>query len=335
MEHARRTGAWLACTACSAIALSGATLLHTNALIQQVSLHCATQDSDICRHFMPWLWICFVFFLIGMFALAMWFARRTRLASRLAPILSVALLMAAGYSVWLWIRPSEPTLTQENTGLATPRTNDLSIRIERAGAQAKPDSLRPGGHNPFPDLPQSRDGLPLDDDPFVATSKAEQSWLDRNGYPNAKQWAAYTHAPDLQLREAAERGDRGAKAMFAHRRLMAGDDAAVTDLLTEGARGSGFALDMLASYLASSRGGNRQTAYAISRVSEMRGNFRVAAARDLMFDTPLTNTERMQGIRKRWRSTTACLSSSERFVDQVRHPSIHAQSTGKPQGRVN
>lgn len=295
MEHAKRTGAWLACTSCSAIALSGATLLHTSGLIQQVPLHCATQDSEICRQFMPWLWVCLVFSLIGMLALAMWFARRTRLASRLAPILPVALLLASGYSMWLWLWPSEPTPTQGNTGLATPRTDDLSIRIERTRAQTKPESLRPGGHHPFPDLPHSRDGLPLDEDPFVATSKAEQSWLDRNGYPNAKQWAVYTQATDLQLREAAEQGDRGAKTMFAHRRLLAGDDAAVTDLLTEGAKGSGFALDMLASYLASSRGGNRQTAYAISRVAEMRGNFRVAAARDLMFDTPLTNAERMQG----------------------------------------
>lgn len=295
MEIAKRTGVLLACTAGLAISFAISSLFHTYALIRQVALQCATQDSEIYRQFVPWLWTGITFAVIGVFALVMWFARRTRLGSWLAPILFAALLLPVGYSVWLWLQPSEPVLTQQDIGRTTQRMDDLAKRIEQAKAQAKPESLRPGGHNPFPDLPQSRDGLPLDDDPFMATSKAEQSWLDRNGYPNAKQWAAYMQASDLQLREVAERGDRGAKTILDHRRLMAGDDAAITDLLTEGANGSAFALDMLASYLASTRGGDRQTAYAVSRVSEMRGNLRVAAARDLMFDTPLTNSERMQG----------------------------------------
>lgn len=295
MGIAKRTGVLLACTAGLAISFAISSLFHTNALIQQVALQCASQDSDICRQFVPWLWIGITFAAIGAFALIMWFARRTRLARWLAPILFVALLLPVGYSVWLWLQPSGSALTQQDAGRAALRTDDLAKRIEQAAVQAKRESLRSSGHHPFPDLPQSRDGLPLDDDPFMATSKAEQSWLDRNGYPNAKQWAAYTQASDLQLREAAERGGTGAKVILDHRRLMAGDDAAVTDLLTEGAKGSGFALDMLASYLASTRGGDRQTAYAVSRVSEMRGNLRVAAARDLMFDTPLTNSERMQG----------------------------------------
>lgn len=295
MEIAKRTGVLLACTAGLAISFAILALFHTNELIQKVALQCATQDSDICRQFVPWLWIGIAFAIIGAFALVMWFARRTRPASALAPIVFAILLLSVGYSVWLWLQPSESALTQQDSGHAAQRTDDLAKRIEQAKAQAKPESLQPSGRHPFPDLPQSRDGLPLDDDPFMATSKAEQSWLDGNGYPNAKQWAVYMQASDLQLREAAEQGDRGAKTILDHRRLMAGDDAAVTDLLTEGAKGSGFALDMLASYLASTRGGDRQTAYAVSRVSEMRGNLRVAAARDLMFDAPLTNSERMQG----------------------------------------
>ncbi|HET6891224.1 MAG TPA: hypothetical protein VFH31_09000 [Pyrinomonadaceae bacterium] len=295
METAKRTSILLACTAGLAILFATSALFNTNELIQQVALQCATQDSDACRQFVPWLWTGITFAAIGVFALVMWFARRTRLASGLAPIMFAALLLPVGYSVWLWFQPTESALTQQDAGRIAQRTDDLAKRIEQAKAQAKPESLQPSGRHPFPDLPQSRDGLPLDDDPFMATSKAEQSWLDRNGYPNAKQWAAYTQASDLQLREAAERGDRGAKAILDHRRLMAGDDTAVTDLLTEGAKGSAFALDMLASYLASARGGDRQTAYAVSRVSEMRGNLRVAAARDLMFDVPLTNSERMQG----------------------------------------
>ena len=295
METAKRAGILLACTAGLAISCAISALFHTSALIQQVALQCAAQDSDICHQFVPWLWIGITFAAIGVFALIMWFARRTRLASWLAPILFVALLLPVGYSLWLWLQPAKPALTQQDADRAAQRTGNLAKRIEQAAAKAKPESLRSSGRHPFPDLPQSRDGLSLDDDPFMATSKAEQSWLDRNGYPNAKQWATYTQASDLQLREAAELGDRGAKAILDHRRLMAGDGAAVTDLLTEGAKGSGFALDMLASYLASSRGDDRQTAYAVSRVSEMRGNLRVAAARDLMFDVPLTNSERMQG----------------------------------------
>lgn len=295
MENAKRTGTWLACIVGLAIALAIATLFHTKRLIQQVSLQCATQNLDICREFVPWLWICIAFSAIAVFASVLWFGRRRRLTSKLTPISLFLLLLVTVYSAWLWFRPSDSAPAQQNTNHDTRRTEDFAKRIDQAKAGAKPEPQRPSGHSPFPDLPLSRDGLPLNDDPFIATSKAEQSWLDRNGYPNAQQWAAYTEASDLQLRDAAEQGDKGAAAMFGHRRLMAGDDTAVVDLLTEGAKGSGFALDMLASYLASARGGNRQTAYAISRVSEMRGNFRVAVARDLMFDTPLTNAERMQG----------------------------------------
>ncbi|SDQ57085.1 hypothetical protein SAMN05216569_1632 [Pseudoxanthomonas sp. CF125] len=295
MEIAKRTGALLACAAGLDISLSVLALFHANTLIQQTAVQCAAQTSDICRQFVPWLWTGIAFALIAAVASIAWFARRKRFASWLAPIVFAASLLPVGYSTWLWLQPSEQASTQKDVGRARQRDDDLAKRIEQARAQVEPESLRPRGHHPFPDLPLSRDGLQLADDPFMATSKAEQSWLDRNGYPNAKQWAAYAQASDQQLREAAEQGDRGAKAILDHRRLMAGDDAAVTDLLTEGAKGSGFALDMLASYLASNRGGDRQTAYAVSRVSEMRGNFRIAAARDLMFDVPLTNSERMQG----------------------------------------
>lgn len=295
MAYAKRTGTWLLCVVGLAIVLAAAAFIHTNTLIQQGAVQCTAQSSDICRQFVPWLWAGVAFAVIGVVSLVAWFARRTRLAAWLAPILFAALLVPATYSIWLFFQGSEPVSIQPNNGSAGQRPDDLAKRIEQAKAQAKPESLRPPGQHPFPDLPQSREGLPLEDDPFMAKSKAEQLWLDRNGYPNAKQWAAYTQASDLQLREAAAQGDRGAKAMLDHRRLMAGDDAAVTDLLTEGAKGSGFALDMLASYLASTRGGDQQTAYAVSRVSEMRGNLRVAGARDLMFSTPLTDSERMEG----------------------------------------
>ncbi|UOV04368.1 hypothetical protein MUU77_03410 [Pseudoxanthomonas sp. F37] len=295
MENAKKTGTWLACIAGSAIALAIATLLQTKRLIQQVSLQCATQNLDICGEFVPWVWICISFSAIAALASVLWFARRRPLAGRLAPISFFILLLVTAYSMWLWFRPSDYALAKPNANHEARRIEDLARQIDHAKAGAELEPQQPRGHHPFPDLPQSRDGLPLNDDPFIATSKAEQAWLDRNGYPNAQQWAAYTRASDVQLRDAAKQGDKGATALLGHRRLMAGDDTAVVDLLTEGAKGSGFALDMLASYLASVRGGNRQTAYAISRVSEMRGNFRVAAARDLMFDTPLTNTERMQG----------------------------------------
>lgn len=146
--------------------------------------------------------------------------------------------------------------------------------------------------HPFPELPSTRKGLPLDDDPFIATSREEQMWLDRNGYPNAPQWAALLQASDLQLKDAAAAGDRAAKALYDQRRLMAGDEMAIDSMLKDAAAGSTFALELLSSTLASK--GDRTMGYAFSRVVEMRGNLRVGGARDVMFEKPLSQLERLE-----------------------------------------
>lgn len=149
--------------------------------------------------------------------------------------------------------------------------------------------------HPFPDVPRSREGMPLESDPFGAHDEAEQAWLDRNGYPNEVQWKVYKAASDTLLAAAAEAGDPVAKTMLASRRLMAGDMSAVEDMLTAGAHGSGFALEMLSAFMAgSSSHGDPITGYALSRVAEMRGNYRLALGRSIMFPEPLTPIQKIR-----------------------------------------
>lgn len=136
--------------------------------------------------------------------------------------------------------------------------------------------------------------MSLEGDPFGATSSAEQAWLDRNGYPNERQWAVLVGASDAQLADAAGAGDRVAKTLLDARRLERGDDTAIDAMLEEGARGSTFALELLSSSLAIRRQ-DLVMAYALSRVVELRGNARVATGRELMFSRPLTPIERVQG----------------------------------------
>ncbi|UKE48838.1 hypothetical protein KHA79_00520 [Xanthomonas translucens pv. cerealis] len=132
------------------------------------------------------------------------------------------------------------------------------------------------------------------DDPSFAESKAEQQWLDRHGYPNEKQWEAYMLAPDLLLKQAAEAGDMAAQAML-DARLLPVDKQAQQRLIEAGAEGNLFALTMLASYQGGSSGGDPVAAYALSRVTEMRGDTRAGITRDLMITKPLSNEQRMLG----------------------------------------
>lgn len=163
-----------------------------------------------------------------------------------------------------------------------------------------PSTTRPAAlvPHPFPNVPRSRAGLPLEEDPFTATSPAEQAWLDRNGYPNAIQWETYSQASDGLLLAAASAGDSVAKAVLDNRRLMAGDKSALQDILGSGAEGSLFSLELASSYLAGSSKGDPITAYALSRVVEMKGNLRVAMGRDAMFRKPLDPLQRMEGEAK-------------------------------------
>lgn len=148
--------------------------------------------------------------------------------------------------------------------------------------------------DPFPRVPKSRNGLPLAGDPFIAQSPQEQAWLDRNGYPNAQQLAAYSAASDLELEQAAAHGDSVAAVQLAARQLARGDHSASGKLMTAGANGSSYALSLLASYMASATRGNPELGYALSRVLEMRGDWRAPLTRDIMFREPLSPAGKMR-----------------------------------------
>jgi hypothetical protein len=148
---------------------------------------------------------------------------------------------------------------------------------------------------PFPSVPKSRQGLLLESDPFGATSASEQAWLDRNGYPNQKQWEAYSQASDAQLQQAADIGDSVANVMLNYRRLAAGDMTAQEDLLASAVEGSGFALDMYASFMAGSKShGSTETAYILTKVAEMRGNYVHGLTRDSMLSVVPSQAQELQ-----------------------------------------
>lgn len=146
--------------------------------------------------------------------------------------------------------------------------------------------------DPFFRVPKTRSGLPLEDDYFVAESPQEQRWLDRNGYPNTQQMAAYSAAPDIVLEQAAAHGDSIAEVMLTGRQLAHGDPKAAGKLMTAGMNGSSYALSTLASYLAGGKHGNPELGYAVSRVVELRGDWRAAITRDFMFRVPLTSIQK-------------------------------------------
>lgn len=148
--------------------------------------------------------------------------------------------------------------------------------------------------DPFSGVPKTRKGLPFDDDPFVAESLQEQQWLDRNGYPNAKQWATYSAASDLVLEVAAASGDNVASVMLAARQLARGDTEASGRLMTAGMSGSSFALSLLAAYLANGKNGNPELGYAVSRLIELRGDWRSGIMREEMYRTPLSPMQKVR-----------------------------------------
>jgi len=155
-----------------------------------------------------------------------------------------------------------------------------------------PTSLTP--RHPFPEVPLTREGMDFEDDPGFAESRAEQQWLDLHGYPNLEQWQAYSVAPNEKLREAAAAGDGVAGAML-DGRLLSTDPKAQERLVDAGVDGNLFALQLLASYQAGSRDGDLVAAYAVSRVSELRGDLRAAIGREVMLPAPLTLDQRLLG----------------------------------------
>lgn len=78
-------------------------------------------------------------------------------------------------------------------------------------------------------------------------------------------------------------------------RLLGEDPKAQERLVEAGVDGNLFALQAVASYQAGSRNGDPVAAYAVSRVSEMRGDLRAAIGREVMMPKPLTAEQRMVG----------------------------------------
>lgn len=179
---------------------------------------------------------------------------------------------------------------------ALPDRGDGDVSALNAGdAEHRAAGVRRISH-PYPDVPTSRSGFGFDDDPFIAESIAEQAWLDRNGYPNSEQWRTYSTAADAELVQAGSAGDSVAKVMFDARRFLAGDAEARNDLLHAGMEGSLFALELLSSSLAGSpQWRDPVGAYAVSRVVELKGNNRTAMGREVMFQQPLSQMQRIEG----------------------------------------
>ena len=227
--------------------------------------------------------------------------------------LAISMIAIAAVSVTLAIRndPSKQ-LPQANgntkqAGLLTPESSDLGNAPARTKANAttgKDGYFTPitGGNvrlrapiDPFPNVPKDRSNQPLQGDPFIAESAQEQRWLDRNGYPNAEQWKAYSTASDLALEQAAAHGDSVAEVMLTGRQLAKGDSKATEKLITAGSNGSTFALSLLASYMANGKHGNPEMGYALSRLIELRGDWRAGITRDMMFRSTLTAEQRVRG----------------------------------------
>ncbi|WP_141481001.1 hypothetical protein [Marilutibacter maris] len=161
--------------------------------------------------------------------------------------------------------------------------------------------------------------MSLRDDPFLAESREEQKWLDRNGYPNRIQLERYNQASDYMLEQAANGGDTVADVVLQGRRLSGSQIDLAAERLMELARdGSGFALSTLSAFMAGSSKGSPEIGYALSRVAEMRGDSRMALGRDAMFRRPLTPEQKLQGEAEALRLFNEMRSSSKvgkAFVD--------------------
>lgn len=236
--------------------------------------------------------------------------------SRLAMGLTAALVLAlVGWTVTRsHTNPSSAKVSASVIGAAQPTAPTETT--PQAVLLGKPANSGPKvGHTvvyPFPGLPRSRLGQPLDGDPFIASSIEEQRWLDRNGYPNAKQLFTLNNAPDGLLKLAAEAGDKSAAALYEARKLSHGDAQSGAALMTQGMQGNNFALSLLSAYMAGSSHGNPSLAYSISRVAEMRGDWRAGPAREM---GPLANLNSL----KRIQAETA---AQQMFKDMRKHSTV-------------
>lgn len=183
---------------------------------------------------------------------------------------------------------SAPTLSTTREAVDAHQSDGLTTFVPITGG--RPRTRAP--IDPFSRVPKTRNGLPLDNDVFVAKSVEEQRWLDRNGYPNSEQLSAYSSASTLTIEQAAAHGDQIAEVELASRQLLRGDPKAAGKLMTAGMNGSSFALSRLAAYLSSGKHGNPELGYAVSRVLELRGDWRAGIGREFGFEAPLTSIQK-------------------------------------------
>lgn len=208
---------------------------------------------------------------------------------------SAALVLAAIIGVVAW---QQHAVNRELQQIRASRIAKGADRQSQSTViQPAPPATQHAVH-PLPLLPRSREGMELNNDPYQPTSKAEQAWLDRNGFPNSEQFRAFSTATDQTLEQAAASGDSVAKVFLSTRKLRRKDPAAKDELLAEAANGSTFALANLASFEAGSPSGDPVIAYAFSRAWEMKGDHGAATAREFIFPKPLTQQQRLEGERE-------------------------------------
>ena len=192
---------------------------------------------------------------------------------------------------------ADPSALQANTDHR--RMKDASAQDANAAMHdSQAMSAAPKSQNEPPQLlhgiPLTRDGLSLEADPFVAVSIAEQKWLDAHGFPNEKLWAYMLSASRAELEVLAASGIPSAQALLESKKLIEGDDEAVTRMIVQGAKGNLFSLNLLSSYLAA-KPESRISAYAISKAQERCGDTRIPLTRDTVFPRPLDVIERAEG----------------------------------------
>ncbi len=188
---------------------------------------------------------------------------------------------------------SAPLPVAAHAAASDPVPRDIALTAPKAAAPT-----------PFADIPRDRSTLGLEDDPFAPHSRAEQQWLDRHGFPNARQWETYSAASTAMLEQAAASGDTVARSML-DGRLIGTDPQAQQRLLDAGAEGDLYALQLVASYQAGSSKGDPVLGYAISRVAEMRGDSTLGLTREVMFRQPLDVAQRMRAEAEALRLNTA------------------------------
>lgn len=256
--------------------------------IHMLPLSCVGGDGEGCGGITPWLWGGLAGVAIGLVIVVLKSGNKRRIG--VVALMLVAFGMAF-YGVQ-WLRsPGAPGRLSENEA---PAAKSQAAKDDQAATSTTgQEKTATGARHPFPELPRSRAGLPMEDDPFTATTVAEQQWLDRHGYPTLQLWIALQGASDLQLEQAAQAGDRSAKAILSQRRLMAGEADAADDLLEQGALGNTFALELLSSTYAGPLN-DPFAGYVMSRVVELRGNVRAGFARDVMFNEPLAPAQRAE-----------------------------------------